>query len=72
MLEFRLEVLIVAIVLDVVYEMLEFKRIYPGETLIVAVVLAVVPYVVILGPRTGSRVFGCTKFRVNGIGGICP
>jgi hypothetical protein len=44
------KVFVVAVILDVVYEVIVFKTVYPGETLIVAVVLAVIPYVVVRGP----------------------
>ena len=43
-------VFVVAAMLDIVYEIIVFKTIYPGETLIVAFSLAVVPYVVVRGP----------------------
>jgi hypothetical protein len=44
------KVFVVAAMLDIVYEIIVFKTIYPGETLIVAFALAVVPYVVVRGP----------------------
>ena len=44
------KVFVVAAMLDIVYEIIVFKTIYPGETLIVAFSLAVVPYVVVRGP----------------------
>jgi hypothetical protein len=44
------KVFLVATVLDIVYEIIVFKTVYPGETLIIAVVLAVVPYMVVRGP----------------------
>jgi hypothetical protein len=37
-------------VLAITHAIIVFKRIYPGETLIVAAALAVVPYVVVRGP----------------------
>jgi hypothetical protein len=43
-------VFVFALVLDVVYEFIVFKRFYPAESLIVAVVLALVPYLLIRGP----------------------
>jgi hypothetical protein len=45
-------VFIVAIVLDVVYQVLFQGSAYPGETLVVATVLAVVPYIAVRGPVT--------------------
>jgi len=37
-------VFLFAVVVDLVYEVIEFRRIYPGESLIVAAVLALLPY----------------------------
>lgn len=44
------KIFILAIVLDVLYQWKVGSPIYPGETLIVALLLAVVPYVVMRGP----------------------
>jgi hypothetical protein len=38
-----------ALALDSVYQVLEFKWIYPGQALIVACVLALLPYVIVRG-----------------------
>jgi hypothetical protein len=43
-------IFIVAIVLDIVYQIVVFRWVYPGQMLIVAVVCAIVPYVVVRGP----------------------
>jgi hypothetical protein len=43
-------VFILAIVMDVIYQWIVRRWIYPGETLIVAVVLAVFPYLLLRGP----------------------
>ena len=43
-------VFVLAIVMDVVYQWIVQRWVYPGETLIVAAVLAVVPYLLIRGP----------------------
>lgn len=43
-------VFIVAIVLDTAYQLWVFRWVYPGEVLIVAVVCAIVPYVLVRGP----------------------
>jgi hypothetical protein len=45
-------VFVVAIVLDTVYQLMVFHRVYPGEVLIVAIVCAIVPYVLVRGPIT--------------------
>jgi hypothetical protein len=45
-------VFIVALVLDAVYQVIELRFIYPGEAIIVALVLAIVPYLVVRGLAT--------------------
>jgi len=45
-------VLIMALVLDTVYQLIALKSFYPGQALVVAVVCAVVPYVLVRGPIT--------------------
>ena len=44
------KIFILAIVLDVVYQLKVHHMVYPGEILIVSLVLAVVPYVLLRGP----------------------
>jgi hypothetical protein len=44
------KIFILAIILDVVYQLKVHSTVYPGEMLIVAVALAIVPYVVLRGP----------------------
>jgi hypothetical protein len=46
------KVLIVAFVLDVGYQLIVFHWVFLGQALLVAFVLAIVPYVVIRGPVT--------------------
>jgi hypothetical protein len=41
---------VLAIVMDIIYQLIVRRWIYPGETLIVAVVLAVFPYLLLRGP----------------------
>lgn len=43
-------VLIFAIVLDAIYQIIELRWFYPGEAVIVALLLAFVPYLLIRGP----------------------
>jgi len=43
---------ILGIVMDVIYQIIVFRRFYPVETLVVAAVLAVVPYLLVRGPVT--------------------
>jgi len=51
------KVFILALVLDVVYQVIEFRFVYPGETLLVAFVLAILPYLLLRGVinRIASR-----------------
>ena len=53
-------VFIVAVCLDTAYQVWVFRWVYPGEVLIVAVVCAVVPYVLVRGPiiRLVRMLFG--------------
>jgi hypothetical protein len=44
------KVFIVAMILDVIYQMKVHSSVYAGELLIVAFVLAIVPYLVVRGP----------------------
>jgi hypothetical protein len=44
------KIFIIAAILDIVYQLKVFHRIYPGEILIVAFLLAIVPYLVLRGP----------------------
>jgi hypothetical protein len=46
------KVLIMAVVLDTTYQLLVLRTFHPGQSLIVAVVCAVVPYVLVRGPIT--------------------
>ncbi len=43
-------VFVLAVVMDFIYEWIMGRRFYPLETLIVAIVLAVVPYLLLRGP----------------------
>jgi len=44
------KIFIIAVILDVVYQIKVNHWIYPGETLIVAFALAIVPYLMLRGP----------------------
>jgi hypothetical protein len=44
------KVFILAVVLDVVYQIIVLHFVYPGETLIVAFILAIVPFLILRGP----------------------
>jgi hypothetical protein len=49
------KVFIVAVVLDVSYELIVYRWVYPVQSLIVATVLAIIPYALIRGPITSAR-----------------
>jgi hypothetical protein len=44
------KIFILAIILDVIYQIMVHHTVYPMETLLVALVLAVAPYVLLRGP----------------------
>ncbi len=44
------KIFIAAIALDCVYQVIELHWIYPGEALLIAAVLAIIPYVLVRGP----------------------
>ena len=44
------KIFVLAVVLDVVYQLKVNRWVYPGETLTVAILLAVVPYILLRGP----------------------
>ena len=46
------KVFVVGLILDVVYQIIEFRTVYPGEAIIVAILLAVVPYLLVRAPVT--------------------
>ena len=43
------KIFILALVLDAIYQLIEIHFIFPGEALIVAFVLAIVPYLILRG-----------------------
>lgn len=45
-------VFVVAILLDIIYQLMVFQWVFPVQSLLVAVALAIVPYVLIRGPVT--------------------
>lgn len=46
------KVFILAVVLDVVYQIIVRRFVYPGETIIVAIILAILPYLILRGITT--------------------
>jgi predicted LPLAT superfamily acyltransferase len=70
------KVFLVAVALDVIYEIIEFRWVYPGQAVIVAIILAIVPYLLVRGPvnRLASKT---AKFRNDEAaeladGGVAP
>jgi hypothetical protein len=43
-------VFVLAIVMDAIYQFIVQRWVYPGETVVVAVILAIVPYLLVRGP----------------------
>src|SRR3982751_6559504 len=43
-------VFILAVIMDIIYQWIVQRWLYPGEVIIVAIILAVVPYLLIRGP----------------------
>ena len=62
------KVFILAIVLDVVYQIIVHRWVYPGETVLVAIILAIVPYLLVRGPvnRIARRRRNAAKQRLAG------
>jgi hypothetical protein len=44
------KIFILAVILDVIYQIKVYRWFYPGETLAVAILLAIVPYLLVRGP----------------------
>ena len=44
------KVFIIAIIIDAIYQYVVFRWFYPGEAIVVAAILALVPYLLIRGP----------------------
>jgi hypothetical protein len=62
-------VFILAVVLDVVYQLIEHRWVvYPGEAVLVAIILAIVPYLLLRGPvnRIARRLHHGVKERLAG------
>jgi hypothetical protein len=55
------KIFFLAVVLDVVYQVIVLRFVYPGEALIVAFILAIVPYVILRGPS--MRIAGLITAR---------
>ena len=44
------KIFLISMTLDVIYQLIVIRWVYPGETLLVAAILALVPYFVLRGP----------------------
>ena len=44
------KVIVMAVLIDAVYQFIEFETFRPGETTIVAILVAIIPYLLIRGP----------------------
>ena len=55
------KVLILAVILDVIYQIKVYHWFYPGETIAVAILLAIIPYLLVRGPV--NRIFSWRKQR---------
>jgi hypothetical protein len=45
------KVFTLAVVLDIVYQLIEHRwQVYPGEAILVAIILAIIPYLLVRGP----------------------
>jgi hypothetical protein len=55
------KIFVVAMVLDVICQLIVFRWLYPGDALLVATVLAILPYLVVRGPV--NRIASCRTKR---------
>jgi hypothetical protein len=62
------KVFILAVVLDVVYQIIVHRSVYPGEAVLTAIILAIVPYLLVRGPvnRIALRRRSAAKERLAG------
>jgi hypothetical protein len=62
------KVFILAIVLDAVYQYIALRWFYPGEAVLVAIILAIIPYLLVRGPvdRIARRSRKVVKDRLGG------
>ena len=65
-------IFIIAVVLDVAYQLIVFRWVYPGLVLVVAVVCAIVPYVLVRGPVQLFAHFLLRKIRGAGTADVQP
>jgi hypothetical protein len=62
------KVFILAMVLDAIYQVIERRWVYPGQAVVVAIILAIIPYLLLRGPvnRIARRPRKVIKERLTG------
>lgn len=62
------KVFILAMVLDAIYQIIERRWVYPGQAVLVAIILAIIPYLLLRGPvnRIARRPRKVMKERLTG------
>ena len=62
------KVFILAMVLDAIYQIIERHWVYPGQAVLVAIILAIIPYLLLRGPvnRIARRPRKMVKERLTG------
>jgi hypothetical protein len=62
------KVFILAMVLDAIYQVIERRWVYPGQAVVVAIILAIIPYLLLRGPvnRIARRPRKVMKERLTG------
>jgi hypothetical protein len=55
------KIIVLALILDTVYQLLEFRMLYPGEALLVAILLAFIPYLLVRGPAARLARWWCRR-----------
>lgn len=62
------KVFILAMVLDAIYQIIERRWVYPGQAVLVAIILAIIPYLLLRGPvnRIARRPRKVVKERLTG------
>jgi hypothetical protein len=60
-------VIVLGLVMDFIYQVIEFRWVYPGELVVVALLLAAVPYLLLRGPfnRLARRWMQARKVRTH-------
>jgi hypothetical protein len=62
--EWKIKIFILAVILELVYLLTVFRWIYPLESLVVAAILALLPYLLLRGPVNRiARKFGKTEIK---------